>query len=103
MYETIYQRKYSTKAWSHPHGRKYWKALSPTYYLKTHVRTHTGENLYKCRHEIPKQFDGGLSSGDFHDTPKVYYRQPDYEACLQQYQPGYETIKREQQLGQAKD
>ena len=30
--------------------------------------------------KIPRRFDDGLSSGDFHDTPKAYYHQLYYEA-----------------------
>ena len=32
------------------------------------------------RRKTPKRFDDGLTSGEFHDSPKVYYRQLYYEA-----------------------
>lgn len=32
------------------------------------------------RRKTPRRFDDGLTSGDFHDTPKAYYRQLYYEA-----------------------
>lgn len=32
------------------------------------------------RRKTPKRYDDGLTSGDFHDTPKAYYRQLYYEA-----------------------
>ena len=32
------------------------------------------------RRKTPRRYDDGLTSGEFHDTPKVYYRQLYYEA-----------------------
>ena len=46
------------------------------------------------RRKNPRRYDDGMTSGDFHDTAKAYYRQLYYEAidsCMKDRfdQPGY--------------
>jgi len=49
------------------------------------------------RRKVPKQYDSGLSAGDFHENPKDY-KQVYYEAldliinCIED-QPGYKVYK----------
>ena len=58
------------------------------------------------RRRIPKRFDDGTSAGDFHSTPKEYYRQHYYEAidtittCITDRfdQPGYRIYSEVEQL-----
>ena len=50
------------------------------------------------KHKRPKRYDDGLAKGDFHDDPKLYFRQHYFEAfdlainCIQGRfnQPGYQ-------------
>ena len=62
------------------------------------------------RQKAPKRYEDGSTSGDFHDTPKAFYRQLYYEAIdsivntleNQSHQPGYEIYcKLEDQLVKA--
>ena len=58
------------------------------------------------RRRIPKRFDDGTSAGDFHSTPKEYYRPHYYEAidtittCITDRfdQPGYRVYSEVEQL-----
>ena len=58
------------------------------------------------RHKVPKKIDDGTSTGDFHSSPKEYYRQHYFQAvdmivtCITDRfnQPGYRVYSEVEQL-----
>ena len=65
-----------------------------------------GEPHLPRRHKLPRRIDEGTSTGDFHSTPKEYYRQHYYQAvdtiimCITDRfdQPGYRVYSEVEQL-----